>query len=210
MKKSICFWISVCVIFAGLQLIPVSTVSAADKVTKVAGTEAYSGGKEYGVITGKTSSGKTVWTYKTKKYTPVQLPCYSYAVKGNRVYVLDYGKLVILNKQTGKAKNRSKRYGHLRGMAMTVIDKKGNIYLQSMYDSHIYSFSKKAKLRWSIDLKDSDSRYFYIDEMYERSGRLEIVELDATYLEDNAIAAWYTIDCSDGTVINKIVQPMNN
>ena len=96
-----------CVSFAiliGVSSIAFSqqTTYAKEKVAKVTYTTKMKNDKECMIVKGLSSKKKTIWSYKTPYRTCAQCTTFKCIVKKNRVYVFDYLRLLILNKNNGK------------------------------------------------------------------------------------------------------------
>lgn len=130
------------------KILSTKRIGEKEKVVDVVDTE-YSlpSGKAYTVLVGRSKSGSYVWQYQTEEYNPVQNGNVSYASNKNTVYLFVEGKLYRLNKQNGKVRSKSKKYGGLFAPLMT-FDKAGNLYAVDMFAQRLYKFSSKGKEVW--------------------------------------------------------------
>lgn len=130
------------------NILSTKKVGEKEKVVDVVDAE-YSlpSGKAYTVLVGKSKSGSYVWQYQTGEYNPVQNGNVSYASNKNTVYLFVEGRLYRLNKQSGKIRSKSKKYGDLVAPLMT-FDKTGNLYAVDMFAQRLYKFSPKGKEAW--------------------------------------------------------------
>ena len=116
-----------------LTMLLVSTMiitASAATASKVTYKRSIASGKESVTIWGKTSSGKTVWTYRSASYTAAQCNAVTVKTKGSYVYVLEGRKYVRLSKKTGKvlAKKNVLPSGWSWGSPTVVISSNGNLY----------------------------------------------------------------------------------
>ena len=132
------------------------TASAAT-ASKVTYKRTYTNSKESVTIWGKTSSGKTVWTYRSASYTAAQCNAVTVKSKGSYVYVLEGRKYVRLSKKTGKvlAKKNVLPSGWHWGSPVVVISSNGNLYAMGYLDSTVYRISKSGTVAWKTKIKDS-------------------------------------------------------
>lgn len=133
-----------------------STVQAAKlKVTKVTMKEFYNNdtGKAFYKFYGKTKKGKTVWVYKTKKYDAFHMSAVSWKLHKNKVVIFEKGKLVKLNKQTGKCIFKAKKPFVKDGYGLVIgFDSKECIYVHSFFHSEVYKLTPKGKVIWKKDI----------------------------------------------------------
>ena len=54
------------------------------------------------LVQGLDAQKKVVWTYRTKKYRAAQLTPTKGILRGNKVYVLEGTKIIVLRKKDGK------------------------------------------------------------------------------------------------------------
>ena len=147
MKRRIVF-VSL-MLFAALCFI--NTEKAEAKTVKISIRHSMAGKKQYSVITAKTSSGKVVWKYKTKKYAATELDATTMRVKGNRVYAFENGKMLVFNKKTGKKLVNKKHV--LKGYQVDfIVDSSGNCYAQPYYMDLVYKVSAKGKILWKRNM----------------------------------------------------------
>ena len=132
------------------------TASAAT-ASKVTYKRSIASGKESVTIWGKTSSGKTVWTYRSASYTAAQCNAVTVKTKGSYVYVLEGRKYVRLSKKTGKvlAKKNVLPSGWSWGSPTVVISSNGTLYAMGYLDSTVYRISKSGTVAWKTKIKDS-------------------------------------------------------
>ena len=108
--------------------------------------------KECYKLYGKTKSGKTVWTYKTKKYNSTEISYISWKKWKNQVVIFENGYLIKLNLQNGKRILKTKKPLDDGGYQCFCIDRKGNIYVQGWYGGNVYKISPKGKVIWKKDV----------------------------------------------------------
>ncbi|MDO5547638.1 MAG: hypothetical protein Q4F79_04045 [Eubacteriales bacterium] len=151
MKKT---W-KVVLLTALLALCLMVTASAAT-ASKVINKHTYSNGKESVTIWGKTKSGKTVWKYRSGKYTAAQCAIVTVRTKGNYVYVLEGRKYIRLSKKTGKILVKKTIHPKNGGWGgpVTLISSAGDLYAMNYLDTVVYRISKNGKIKWKRDLKD--------------------------------------------------------
>lgn len=157
-KKTNFILLTLLLILCGAFWGPSQKVQAAT-VTKVTHTvKTYQGSgkgfnwKQYMLISGKTNSGKTVWTYKTKTCVAAGGRSATLQVKGSSVYIIDDKTFVRLSKQTGKvlAKKSSKYlYGWMGAMA---VDSKGNSYSIGKYATYLVKVDKSGNVKWKCNM----------------------------------------------------------
>ena len=143
-----------------LTMLLVSTMiitASAATASKVTYKRSIASGKESVTIWGKTSSGKTVWTYRRASYTAAQCNAVTVKTKGSYVYVLEGRKYVRLSKKTGKvlAKKNVLPSGWSWGSPTVVISSNGNLYAMGYLDSTVYRISKSGTVAWKTKIKDS-------------------------------------------------------
>ena len=143
-----------------LTMLLVSTMiitASAATASKVTYKRTYTNSKESVTIWGKTSSGKTVWTYRSASYTAAQCNAVTVKTKGSYVYVLEGRKYVRLSKKTGKvlAKKNVLPSGCSWGSPTVVISSNGNLYAMGYLDSTVYRISKSGTVAWKTKIKDS-------------------------------------------------------
>ena len=143
-----------------LTMLLVSTMiitASAATASKVTYKRTYTNSKESVTIWGKTSSGKTVWTYRSASYTAAQCNAVTVKTKGSYVYVLEGRKYVRLSKKTGKvlAKKNVLPSGWHWGSPVVVISSNGNLYAMGYLDSTVYRISKSGTVAWKTKIKDS-------------------------------------------------------
>ena len=150
----------------------IATASAA-KVSKVTCDVKYNNSYQYAVIRGKTSGGKTVWTYKSAKYTATELAAVAMKTKGSYVYVLEGRKYVRLGKQSGRVlvKKNVLPSGYGWGSPAMVVSSTGNLYAMGYYDDTVYRISKNGTVDWKRSIKDP---YYWPYKMKLSSGTLTI------------------------------------
>lgn len=131
-----------------LAFLPGQSAEAADAV-KVQHKQKYADGKQYGVIKGLDSSGKTVWTYKTSKQEATELDSTSVITKGSFVYIIDNKSYIRLKKSTGKvAVKKNLKISDSTWSAALQVDSDKNLYAIGYYGSTLYKISKDGKLLW--------------------------------------------------------------
>ena len=140
-----------CGAFFGItQKVEAATVTKVTHVVKTYQTSGFP--KQYTLITGKTSSGKTVQTYKTKACATAGGRSATLQVKGSSVYIVDDKTFVRLSKQTGKvlAKKSSKYlYGWMGAMA---VDNNGNSYSMGKYATYLVKVNKSGTVKWKCNM----------------------------------------------------------
>ena len=135
-----------------LAVAPTQTkkAAAAATVTKVTMKAKSTGkGRARFWVQGKTSSGKVVWTYKTRALVQTELDSANCKATKKYVYIVDNNLFIRLNKNTGKVLAKKKfagKYG-LYGATLKV-DKKGNLYTIGYYNSTLYKINKNGKVLW--------------------------------------------------------------
>jgi hypothetical protein len=146
----------ICLLFA--LFIPGIHADAASKATKIKYETKYlSNAKEYLIVKGLNKKGKTVWTYKTKKYDQTQLDQVGCTVHGSRVYVFEGTNVRCLNKSTGKKLWVCKKVSPA-GYEYT-FDSSNNLYLIGGMDDYVYKISSKGKIVWKTDISSTDDYY---------------------------------------------------
>lgn len=171
------------------------TASAAT-ASKVTYKRSIASGKESVTIWGKTSSGKTVWTYRSASYTAAQCNAVTVKTKGSYVYVLEGRKYVRLSKKTGKvlAKKNVLPSGRGWGSPVVVISSNGNLYAMNYLDTKVYRISKTGQVAWKRDLKNP---YYWGYKMKLSDGKLTIY--------GEAPNSWKAVlNASSGKVVQKV------
>ncbi len=135
-----------------VALVPAVKTEAA-KAIKVKISYKSTGDKQYALIKGISSSGKTVWTYKTSKQDMSAGTSSDFITKGNNVYVIDFDRFVRLRKSDGNvlAKKKFTKDG-LMPIHMAV-DDIGNTYAINHFGNILYSIAKNGKLNWKSKVK---------------------------------------------------------
>lgn len=150
------------ILFILCVIIPTKTSSAAS-VSKVTCQYKYSSYKQYAIISGKTSSGKTVWKYTSAKYPATELDAVTMKTKGNSVYILEGRKYIRLGKNTGRVlANRTVLPAtESWGSPAMAISNSGNLYAIGYYDSVVYRISSSGKVIWKRNINYSDCYWPY-------------------------------------------------
>lgn len=150
--------------------------AAKPKVTKVKMKEFYNNdtGKAYYKFYGKTKKGKTAWVYKTKRYDAFHLSAVSWKVHKNTVVIFETGKLVKLNKQTGKCTFKAKKPFVEEGYGLVIgFDNKDCMYVHSFFHSEVYKLSPKGKVLWKKDIcKNYD--YEEVSSIAVKKGKVKV------------------------------------
>ena len=182
-----------------LTMLLVSTMiitASAATASKVTYKRTYTNSKESVTIWGKTSSGKTVWTYRSASYTAAQCNAVTVKSKGSYVYVLEGRKYVRLSKKTGKvlAKKNVFPSGWSWGSPTVVISSNGNLYAMNYLDTKVYRISKTGLVAWKRDLKNP---YYWGYKMKLSDGKLTIY--------GEAPNSWKAVlNASSGKVVQKV------
>lgn len=155
-KKFICFVLVVAFVLTSFLsydfLAGTNAVYAKEQATKVVKTTKYfDGSYSQDTFTGKSKSGKTVWTYKCPKAILAQYDSSKHIVKGNKVYIWSEKTLIVLKKSTGKVllKKKTKYYGN----GDIKIDSKGNIYSVCADGCLPVKLNKNGKILWTGKVK---------------------------------------------------------
>lgn len=130
--------------------------AANEKVTTIERSYDYKDNKIKEIYSGKTASGKVIWTYKKLPYRAGGQYCYSdYCVKNNKVYIWAVSTLHVLNRNSGKCilKKKVGSYGN----GAVAVDSKGNIYGASVDKFCLTKLNKKGKILWKTDEIDGHS-----------------------------------------------------
>ncbi len=170
MKQNKQFRIAVLMI---LCVLSVMVSASAAHVSKVTCKEYYTRDYQYAVIRGRTSSGKTVWTYKSAKYEPTELSAVRMKTRGKYVYVLEGRKYVRLGKQSGRVlvKKNVLPSGCSCGSPVMLVSKSGALYAMGYYSTEVYRISQNGTVKWKTDLGDP---YFWVNSMSMSDGILTI------------------------------------
>lgn len=97
----LCVMFAILIGFSGIAFSQ-QTTYAKEVVTKVTYTTKTNNGKGCMIVKGLSSKKKTIWSYKTPYRALAQSSTFKCILKKNRVYVFDYLRLLILNKNNGK------------------------------------------------------------------------------------------------------------
>ena len=135
-----------------LFLLPLQSFGAevTDVELKRTGTEA-SGGLTYRVL-GKTSKGKTVWTYSSSRTGAGQYGPVSIFVSGDLVYILDGTKtparFLKLKKNTGKILKK-KSVKNVSGSSVINLDNRGYLIVAAR-DGRLARITDSGKVLWTV------------------------------------------------------------
>jgi hypothetical protein len=135
-----------------LFLLPLQSFGAevTDVELKRTGTEA-SGGLTYRVL-GKTSKGKTVWTYSSSRTGAGQYDPVSIFVSGDLVYILDGTKtparFLKLKKNTGKILKK-KSVKNVSGSSVINLDNRGYLIVAAR-DGRLARITDSGKVLWTV------------------------------------------------------------
>lgn len=140
-----------------------ATVSAKPKASKVTVKMKKKGdSRHYYKYTGKTSSGKKVWTYKTSVQPDAQLTDFKPKpiVRNGLVYVKDGSRMVALKQKTGKVAWKTP-YNVLGAVTDYCFDSKGNIYICGYLGPDLIKINKKGKVVWRIEKYSKSDRFMW-------------------------------------------------
>lgn len=170
-----------------------SVEAATKKAVKVERLVKYNAktGKITHILTGKTSSGKKVWTYKCRPSYSCELDSMSYKVKGNYVYVIDDIYFVRIRLSDGKIMNK-KNHGQGNDLwdAALLVDKNGNLYAIGEYSSTVHKFTKTGKILWSTKVP---SDYYWPVSMKLTGNKLRI-----KFWPDESDPIYYSLNAKTG------------
>ncbi len=139
-------------------------VSAA-KVTKVSGTIKCTGNQQHTVIKGKTSNGKTVWTFKSSKAFAAGPASVNMRYDSKYVYIMDCSTYIRLAKNTGKVLVK-KKISCMNGHGTTMcLDSSGNLYAVNKYNEYCVKINRSGKVLWKYKVKTG---YSYIDSIKKK------------------------------------------
>ena len=156
--------------------------NAAAKVTKIAQSyiEDTENSRQRSVIKGYTKAGKLVWTYKTGWAVQTELETISsYFQKGSIVYLVVEGKVIALNKNTGKVLWKTKS---IAGASVHyAFDKKGVLYIGGYDGPNVVAIDKKGKILWQV-ADASKGKAYWSYKINLLSDKIEIAyESDSDY-----------------------------
>lgn len=179
-----------------LCVIAPSRTSSAATVSKVTCQYKYASSKQYAIISGKTSSGKTVWKYTSAKYPATELDAVGMKTKGNSVYILEGRKYIRLGKNTGRllAKTTVLPSNDRWGSPVMTVSSSGSLYTIGYYDSTVYRISNAGKVIWKRDIS---SPYYWPYKITLSPGKVT-VSYDPPTGKRTAI-----LNASNGKVIKK-------
>lgn len=127
-----------------------SIQAASPKATSVKFKRSFISGKESMLVQGLDAQKKVVWTYRTKKYRAAQLTPTKGILRGNKVYVLEGTKIIVLRKKD------EKKIWSLSGISpashIVGFDKNDNIFITGYLDDYVYRISSKGKLLWKTNV----------------------------------------------------------
>lgn len=169
----LCVMFAILIGFSGIAFSQ-QTTYAKEKVTKVTYTTKTKNYKECMIVKGLSSKKKVLWSYKTPYRILAQCSTFKCIVKKNRVYVFDYLRLLILNKNNGKRLYTVKNTPEC-GHFATVTNKyncyeigyigknSGRLYKISPKGKIIYKSAKISKYSygWPTSIKVS-GKYVYV------------------------------------------------
>lgn len=162
--------LAIAVVMAMVLVLPARSY-AAPRVTKVTMVKK-SGAKEYAILKGKTKSGKTVWTYKTRKYKPHQVFDVTHQEDSKQVYVYANGYMTRLSKQTGRVLFNAKKNREAAGCFRFRVYK-GYIYGASWLSEYTMKISKKGKVVWKKKT-NPNSKYGAVTKVTYKKGRIYV------------------------------------
>lgn len=133
----------------------VTAAPKAKKASKVSVKLVYADSQHFNYYykyTGRTSSGKKVWTYKTSVQPCAQLTNFKPKpiVKNNLVYVLDGDRIVALKKTTGKVMWKTPA-GTIATITDHCFDSKGNFYACGYLGPDLVKINKKGKVLFKVE-----------------------------------------------------------
>lgn len=135
--------------------------------------------KYYFRFNGYDKNGKKIWTKKSAKIPMTELApkmgTQKVISKNNLIYYAENGRLVALDKNTGKVKWRTGK-NTIGALTSYCFDKTGNIYICGYYSPDLVKINKKGIVCWTV--KSVSSGYYWANKV-KLSGNKILVTYEA-------------------------------
>ena len=139
----VCFMLANFCVHHAYAAAPVVKITTSSKYYQADGET-----KEVESLHGRTSSGKKIWTYKSKKCTATELSPLSYTIHDGRVQVIEGKTLKLVNLQTGEVVKKVTLEESMWRCLLITVCADNDIFIAPVRGRYVYKFSSKGKMIW--------------------------------------------------------------